>query len=205
LLETFGLRRLGTLQPQFTDAKIGDYNIYLVFAIDCICWIIIISGQVLFRFMFYDRYYRNKVSQYVDLLSISNISLLSLDENCHGYYIHGRSVHALADTGMEELNGFLRQEASDICPRRGLNDTDQQAFEIFVTLEWRKQFDLIYTTSENQEDIARTNGMMNRLTGDSGISQGMKPANLSSLKIYKTIKKFLTTFLDNVNLYILTF
>lgn len=198
LLEGLGAKSLGTLQPQFQDLKIGDHNIFLVFAIDCICWLSIIFGQILFRFIFYERYYRNKITQYLDVLSVSNISMFALDEKCHGYYIHGRSVHQTADTGIDELNNFLRQEQCDICPRRGINDTDEQSFEIFTSLEWRKQFDLIYTASSNANDVQRTNGMMNRLKNDSGISYGMKPANESNLRTYKAVKKFLIAFLDNV-------
>jgi meckelin len=123
-----------------------------------------------------------------------------IDERCHGYYIHGRSVHSAADTGMDELNAFLRQEASDICPRRGLNDTDEQSFEIHVSMEWRRQFDTIYTPNANQGDIVRTNGMRSRLTNDNAVGQVLKPANENNLRTYKVVKRFLASFLDNVAL-----
>jgi meckelin len=43
-------------------------------------------------------------------LSLANVSFLVFDELCHGYYIHGRSVHGTADVNMDELNHFLRKE-----------------------------------------------------------------------------------------------
>jgi meckelin len=46
----------------------------------------------------------------VDLVSLANISVLVFDEACHGYYIHGRSVHGCADVNMDELNHHLKKE-----------------------------------------------------------------------------------------------
>lgn len=200
LLNGLNARNLCKLHARFpeTDSASGIENAILLFAIDAICWLTLIIAQLSFRYVFYDRYYRNKVKQYADLLSLSNISMFALDEKSHGYYIHGRSVHATADTGMDELNTFLRQEASDICPRRGLNDTDEQDFEIFVSPEWRRQFDKIYTPYSNQGDIARTAGMINRL-GTGSTYTGMKPASSAKLVAYKAVKKFLKSFVDLVS------
>ena len=100
---------------------------------------------MVFRTLFYDRFYRNKVLQFVDLLSVANISVLIFDELCHGYYIHGRSVHGSADVNMDDLNHSLRKEESDLVPKRGLQDTNQQGFEIFTTSSFRTTFDKIYS------------------------------------------------------------
>jgi meckelin len=93
---------------------------------------------------------------------MSNISLLLLDERCHGYYIHGKSVHTTADTSLEELNGYLQKEANDMVPRRGLLDTNNQTFEFFSTHAFRNVFDKIYKPSD--AETARTMAMMNKLT-----------------------------------------
>lgn len=47
---------------------------------------------------------------FMDLCSISNISVLAMTHSLYGYYIHGRSVHGLADTNMQEMNIFLQRE-----------------------------------------------------------------------------------------------
>jgi meckelin len=65
---------------------------------------------MVFRYLIYDRFYRDRLLQYVDILSVSNISLIIMDEKNHGYYLHGRSVHTAADTGVLELNENLRKE-----------------------------------------------------------------------------------------------
>lgn len=148
LLEGASWKNLGTAKPSMQDLTDGVLNPILLFATDSICWLLLILGQKLFRFLLYDRFYRNKFNQFVDILSISNISLIVLDESRHGYYIHGRSVHATSDTTLEELNNCLQREANDMVPRRGLLDTNQQTFEIFVTHEFRILFDKIYRPSE---------------------------------------------------------
>lgn len=46
----------------------------------------------------------------MDLCSVSNLSVFILKDRYHGYYIHGRSVHAHADTDMREMHAMLRRE-----------------------------------------------------------------------------------------------
>ena len=69
--------------------------------------------QVIYRKAFFDRFYRNKMLQFVDLLSLSNVSMLIFSERYHGYYIHGRSVHPHADTDMHDMNVNLKKEEVD--------------------------------------------------------------------------------------------
>lgn len=95
--------------------------------------------------MFYAHFVEDKIRQFVDLCSVSNvssghcmkpffsvfmawiniffvfvsvqISVFILSYRCFGYYIHGRSVHGHADTNMEEMNNNLRREA--VCTPTG--------------------------------------------------------------------------------------
>lgn len=98
------------------------------------------SPQVIFFTVFYEHFVEDKIRQFVDLCSVSNvgtlshylfnilpsvlfylkmvcvllfclqISVLLLSHTCFGYYIHGRSVHGHADTNMEEMNNNLKRE-----------------------------------------------------------------------------------------------
>jgi meckelin len=111
LLLGLNVQNLALLQPQFADMNIAKKNIILLFCSNSLCWMFVLLVQFLFRRLIYERYYRNVMLQFVDLLSLSNISLFGLDERCHGYYVHGRSVHGTADTDMDGLNSYLRQEA----------------------------------------------------------------------------------------------
>ncbi|EHB16391.1 Meckelin [Heterocephalus glaber] len=62
---------------------------------------------------FYERFVEDKIRQFVDLCSVSNISVFLLSYKCFGYYIHGRSIHGHADTNMEEMNINLKREAKN--------------------------------------------------------------------------------------------
>lgn len=97
------------------------------------------------RYLITDRFFRNRLLQYVDLLSLSNISLIVMDESCHGYYVHGKSSHGQSDTGLNRLNDNLQREESDVVPRRGLEGTDQQGFEIIISQNFRDTFNKIYS------------------------------------------------------------
>lgn len=111
LLQAAGLRNLGTLKPDLVDLSDGIMNAILLFAAVAVCWGILVLSQVLFKAISYNRFFRNKIYQFVDILSLSNTSLVLFDEPYHGYYVHGRSVHATADTDIEELNRCLEKEA----------------------------------------------------------------------------------------------
>jgi meckelin len=204
LSKVFHLRNLGTAKPDLEDLSPGKMSSILLFAANSLCWAIMITIQRVFRYLIYDRYYRNRLNQYTDILSLSNISLLIFDEYCHGYYIHGRSVHSTADTDMEELNNCLQREAADMVPRRGFADTNQQSFEIFVTKQFREFFDKIYRPSEGE--TTRRMMMMNRLTFTNGRSNSKEASpNTGLVKTYKAMNKFLRSFFESVNIFDLEF
>jgi len=57
-------------------------------------------SQWFVRWAVWDRFVQDRVWQFVDLLSVTNISCLLLQEQTYGYYLHGRSVHDHVDTDM---------------------------------------------------------------------------------------------------------
>ncbi|KAJ3057841.1 Meckelin, partial [Quaeritorhiza haematococci] len=197
ILIGFRVRYAATPQPDLRDLTPGQTNPILLFAINTMIWGLICFAQWSFHFLLYDRFYRHKLLHYIDLLSIANVSLLILDERCHGYYIHGRSCHPSADTDMAELNGNLKREESDMVPRRGLNDTDQQSFEIFVAKNFRETYDKIYRLiiGEEQRRLGHVE-RLNRLTTLSNQRGRPKPASDASVKAYGTINRFLCSFFE---------
>ena len=55
-----------------------------------------------------------------------------------------RSVHGRADTGMAELTENLRKEEDDQRMQRGLlPNTEQQTFQVLVTLKMRGKYDSV--------------------------------------------------------------
>ena len=51
-----------------------------------------------------------KFQEFMDLCSVSNVSLLIMDENFHGYYIHGKAPAGKADLILSELIRSLDAE-----------------------------------------------------------------------------------------------
>lgn len=99
---------------------------------------------------------KDPVIQFVDLLSVSNISLIVFAERCYGYYIHGRSVHAHADTNMAGLLDSLRKEEENMCGTRGLQPNSIiQTFEVYFSLPLREHYDKIYSYVVLQDIIDR--------------------------------------------------
>ena len=66
--------------------------------------------QWLFFTLIWERFVEDKVRQFVDLCSMANISVFIMENSQFGYYIHGRSPHGIADTGMKEMFLQLKRE-----------------------------------------------------------------------------------------------
>lgn len=50
------------------------------------------------------------MQQFVDLCSMSNISVFIMSNAQFGFYIHGRSVHGKADADMQEICEMMKRE-----------------------------------------------------------------------------------------------
>ncbi len=51
-----------------------------------------------------------KFQDFMDLCSVANISLLLMDENFHGYYIHGQAPSGNSDLPLSDLMINLASE-----------------------------------------------------------------------------------------------
>ena len=54
--------------------------------------------QWVFYTLLYSRCVEDKIGQFIDFCSVSNISMFVMTHTQFGYYIHGRSPHGNADT-----------------------------------------------------------------------------------------------------------
>uniref|UniRef100_UPI0037E7BDA2 meckelin n=1 Tax=Semicossyphus pulcher TaxID=241346 RepID=UPI0037E7BDA2 len=148
-LEVLGFSNLALRDPWPTlerspDAYTPSYSLILRYGLAATLWLCIGLLQVIFFTVFYEHFVEDKIRQFVDLCSISNISVLMLSHRCFGYYIHGRSVHGHADTNMEEMNNNLKRESESLCGQRGLlPNTDLQTFQVSLTNRLRMQYDRI--------------------------------------------------------------
>ena len=91
-----------------------------------------------------------KKQEFMDLCSVSNISVFILDELLHGYYIHGLSPIGKADVNYDELFVFLNHEGAGLMRNRGLeNDNNEdhcknQSYEMYISNVMRTIYDGLY-------------------------------------------------------------
>jgi hypothetical protein len=137
-----GLEDFSRLTPSGTGDPGVPHDLFLRFALSSFLLLALAVVQWLARWAFWDRFVQDRVWQFVDLLAVTNISCLLLQEQTYGYYLHGRSVHEHADTDMLQVNRNLKREEDGLCAKRGLlKDSDTQSFEIFISREIRERYD----------------------------------------------------------------
>lgn len=160
-LEVVGFSNLALMDSsssliRSSESYIAPWSRILRFGVSTVLWLVIAMLQIIFFAAFYERFVEDKIRQFVDLCSMSNISVFLLSHRCFGYYIHGRSVHGHADTNMEEMNMNLKREAENLCSQRGLlPNTDGQTFQISISSKMRQQYDRIHETLTRKHGPAR--------------------------------------------------
>uniref|UniRef100_A0A8C4ZIQ8 Transmembrane protein 67 n=1 Tax=Gadus morhua TaxID=8049 RepID=A0A8C4ZIQ8_GADMO len=192
-LEVLGFSNLALRDPWSTlerppQAYKPPYSLTLRYALASTLWLCIGLLQVVFFTVFHERFVEDKIRQFVDLCSISNVSMLVLSHQCFGYYIHGRSVHGHADTNMEEMNTNLKREAESLCGQRGLlPNTDTQTFQVSISTRLRQQYDRI------REPLGRRNGPSRLVDASSA-----NPFEQST-RAYNTMNRFLGSVIDHAH------
>lgn len=125
-----------------TEFALRDFT--LCVGIGTFLWWAISLVVYLIEFQLYYRFIVvNPFQAFVDLCSVSNISVLILLEPMWGFYIHGRTIHAHADVSMDELQRNLALEAEGNLPVRGLGGQSKcQTFEVFISPYMREYLNL---------------------------------------------------------------
>ncbi|KAL0599023.1 Meckelin [Plecturocebus cupreus] len=191
-LEVVGFKNLALMDSSSSLSRsppsyIAPYSRILRYAVSAALWLAIGIIQIVFFAVFYERFIEDKIRQFIDLCSMSNISVFLLSHKCFGYYIHGRSVHGHADTNMEEMNMNLKREAENLCSQRGLvPNTDGQTFQIAISNQMRQHYDKIHET------LIRKNGPARLLSSSASTLE-------QSIKAYHMMNKFLGSFIDHVH------
>ncbi len=87
-----------------------------------------------------------KKQEFLDLCSVSNISVFILDEQLHGYYIHGQAPFGKADANLDELLRFLEEERKGKVRSRGFpgSEEDSQSYEMYISYTMRTIYDGLY-------------------------------------------------------------
>uniref|UniRef100_A0A673LWS0 Meckelin-like n=1 Tax=Sinocyclocheilus rhinocerous TaxID=307959 RepID=A0A673LWS0_9TELE len=191
-LEVVGFSNLALRDPssdlrRSPEAYTPPYSLILRYGVTSAMWLCIGLIQMIFFTVFHERFVEDKIRQFVDLCSISNISVLLLSHRCFGYYIHGRSVHGHADTNMDEMNTNLKREAENLCGQRGLlPNSDTQTFQISITNRLRVKYDRIIEP-------------INRRSGPSRLVDASANPCEQSTKAYHTMNRFLGSVIDHAH------
>ncbi|XP_052000101.1 meckelin [Xyrauchen texanus] len=191
-LEVVGFSNLAFRDPSSNlhrspEVYTPPYSLILRYGVASAMWLCIGLIQIIFFTVFHERFVEDKIRQFVDLCSISNISVLLLSHRCFGYYIHGRSVHGHADTNMDEMNTNLKREAENLCGQRGLlPNSDAQTFQISITNCLRAQYDRIIDP-------------INRRNGPSRLVDASANPCEQSTKAYHTMNRFLGSVIDHAH------
>lgn len=117
------------------DLSRVPYSLTCRMAVGTLVYMGLVASQIIFKTAFYERYFKNKVREFVDICSVSNISVFAWVNRKYGFYIHGRSPHGHADVNMQEMHELLTREENDLCSKRGLiPNTDQQTFQMSLPI-----------------------------------------------------------------------
>ncbi|CAM9570287.1 unnamed protein product [Lampetra planeri] len=185
--ENLGLRELKVTLLPAPNADEASWSRILRFGVASSVWLIVGAVQVIFNTIIYERFVEDKIRQFVDLCSMSNVSILILENRCFGYYIHGRSVHGRADTNMEDMHVNLKKEEENLCSQRGLvPGTELQTFEVALTQAARLHYDRIL------QPLAMM-AAPPRMAGPQGGPMEQ------SMRAYQTMNRFLCSFVDHAH------
>ncbi|XP_076112599.1 meckelin-like [Mytilus galloprovincialis] len=148
-LNVVGFENVATKDPDgriikdTTSYRAEDSTMFR-YAIGASVYILVALCQWIFFTLIYERFVEDKVRQFVDLCSMSNISVFVMAHAQFGYYVHGKSVHGKADTNMGDMFDMMRREEEDLCGKRGLlPDTDQQTFMMALPRKLRVKYETV--------------------------------------------------------------
>ncbi|CAF0714886.1 unnamed protein product [Brachionus calyciflorus] len=142
--------------------------------------------QYVFYIFFYIRCISDKIGQFVDFCSVSNISMFIMTHTQYGYYIHGRSPHGYSDVSMQQMSKALSREENDITGKRGLGqDSDQQTFAISISSKLSNEYSKVMIPIFEKKTIRKSSAF----TGTEFEKR---------ILAYSHLNKFLMGFIDNI-------
>jgi len=134
-------------RPSSTET-INPTNVYLNFFVEGLVFWITALVDYLLKWML-ERWFPPPIHDVVDLMSVTNVSMIIFDDILRGYYIHGRSMLGEADVSAEVLKKFLDIGPDARTRPRGLEGKDEQeelqTYEIYISLNTRLRYNELMT------------------------------------------------------------
>ncbi|CAF1123716.1 unnamed protein product [Rotaria magnacalcarata] len=158
LLKVINLENVATMEPGVNlfppnvDYQPG-YSSILRVGIAFSMWLATAIVQYLIYVIFYQRFVEDKIINFIDLCSVSNISVFIFTDNLYGYYIHGLSPHGTTDVNIKDMTMNLERESNQLSGKRGLQaKSDEQTFIVQISRNFRG----VYTEARNRYHIQRS-------------------------------------------------
>lgn len=145
-IEAEGWEYWATHDPDFSEQlDESKYNNPLKFCLFVVLLLVIGFIQYLMKRLF-SFLVPLPFHNFVDLCSITNISVFIFDQRIHGYYIHGESPMGQTDISTNQLNENLNFEERGESRNRGLLSEypNLQTFEIFLPVKVRQIYEVVY-------------------------------------------------------------
>lgn len=144
---------------------------------------------------------------FVDLCSVTNISIIIFNEELKGYYIHGKSPTGSADVGPQRLRLNLESEMAGNANVRGMHNSpayaDKQHFEILMPKGMIENYRKHYLTkiktiidTGNKVEQQMFNEVQRMFTWDKAIPAKVDVQQLYSIEEFTT--KLMKQYIDKV-------
>ena len=146
LIEGCKFKNFAKMQPfiSIEDSSTSENYVLNYFVVTCI---IFAEGWIMYSLQLILAIFRPPdYLNFIDLCSVTNISIIIFDESLSGYYIHGKTSTGNADVSTRQLRLNLESESTGKGNIRGIHDSypENQTFELFMpdlmVEEYRKYF-----------------------------------------------------------------
>ncbi|XP_014089150.3 meckelin isoform X1 [Bactrocera oleae] len=152
--------------------------------------ILIYITQLLVCNFILNRLFGDPLQKFIDLCSLSNISVFMLLEQSFGFYIHGRSPNGFADTDMYSMLAQMHRNSQHRCSRKGLlGDSDQQSYIILPPLNLRIYFEKLLAPYQRSYSISQAHFQKEINTIDAAMER--------SAATFNNLNRFLCAFIDH--------
>lgn len=111
-IKALGWEQLAQANPDMktTSSELAPINYVLKFFLSAFIFLCIMAAQYILEAV--NSYLNSlKFQEFMDLCSVSNVSVLILDQAFHGYYVHGEAPSGRADYVMSDLKQKIDAEA----------------------------------------------------------------------------------------------
>ncbi|EAR83121.2 meckelin (macronuclear) [Tetrahymena thermophila SB210] len=132
---------LGQEVPFLTTEE-KDYvntNQALRYFVAALLYVVIVLLQIIVKKLFII-WNPTPIQDFTDLCTIANISIFIMDEQLHGYYVHGKAPSGISEGNTQWLKEAIEKEASSAAHRGLVKGEHVQTFETYIPISLRFEY-----------------------------------------------------------------